>query len=172
MKIFDIDELFEKYVRELMVKDAGKFTEEEWEDRIPTLYEEFGNKPLSCFGGKSTVDYYASLSGKELCSLLKAHVEEEVSVSDYLCEAIVSEDRMIPTTLSMKAFKYDALLKVDQEKYTSYVLCEIDRNYAHMLNCGATSFWETLKGAEDFGGAGSLCHGWSAIPIIYYRKLC
>ena len=53
MKIFDIDELFEKYVRELMVKDAGKFTEEEWEDRIPTLYEEFGNKPLSCFGGKS-----------------------------------------------------------------------------------------------------------------------
>jgi hypothetical protein len=37
-----------------------------------------------------------------------------------------------------------------------------------MLKNGATSFWETINGEKDFGNAGSLCHGWSALPIIYY----
>jgi len=40
-----------------------------------------------------------------------------------------------------------------------------------MLDRGATTFWETIKGADDFGGAGSLCHGWSALPIYYYEIL-
>ena len=38
-----------------------------------------------------------------------------------------------------------------------------------MLYNGATSFWETIKGHADFGEAGSLCHGWSAIPIYFYQ---
>jgi hypothetical protein len=40
-----------------------------------------------------------------------------------------------------------------------------------MLSCGATTFWETILGAEDFNGAGSLCHGWSAIPVYWLTKL-
>jgi hypothetical protein len=40
-----------------------------------------------------------------------------------------------------------------------------------MLKKGATSFWETIKGEADFDGAGSLCHGWSGLPIYYYDKL-
>ena len=37
-----------------------------------------------------------------------------------------------------------------------------------MLYQGATSFWETEEGASDFGHAGSLCHGWSAMPAYFY----
>ena len=37
-----------------------------------------------------------------------------------------------------------------------------------MLLNGARTFWETERGAEDFHRAGSLCHGWSAIPIYFY----
>ena len=37
-----------------------------------------------------------------------------------------------------------------------------------MLRQGATSFWETRHGEADFAGAGSLCHGWSAIPAYFY----
>ena len=92
MKIIDIDLLFEKYVREQMKKDAGKFTEDEWEDRVPLLYASFGKIPLKALDGKSAVDYYASLSGKELWATLKKHIEEEVPVSDYLCDALVSAD--------------------------------------------------------------------------------
>ena len=36
-----------------------------------------------------------------------------------------------------------------------------------MLDMGATTFYETEEGASSFGGAGSLCHGWSALPIYY-----
>ncbi len=77
----------------------------------------------------------------------------------------------VENTLSMNIFRFDALLAVDKEKYSSFVLQEIDRIYGKMLQNGATSFWETEKGAADFDGAGSLCHGWSAIPIYYYHAL-
>jgi len=85
-----------------------------------------------------------------------------------LCEKLLSGD-LVECTLSMKCFLYDALLKTD-EKYKDFVLSEIRKNYSYMLDSGATSAWETIKGAEDFDGAGSLCHGWSAIPVYYYHK--
>ncbi|MBR5499929.1 MAG: hypothetical protein IKV74_00210 [Clostridia bacterium] len=75
------------------------------------------------------------------------------------------------STLSMNAFRFDALLKVDQEKYGPVILAEIDRIYMDMLQKDATSFWETALGAADFEGAGSLCHGWSALPLYYYEIL-
>lgn len=78
---------------------------------------------------------------------------------------------VIPCTLSMNAFRFDALLKMDFEHFGPLILNEIDEIYMQMLEQGATSFWETLKGAEDFEGAGSLCHGWSAIPLYYYAIL-
>ena len=80
-------------------------------------------------------------------------------------------DGWVENTLSMNIYRFDALLAVDKEKYSAFVLAEIDRIYKNMLSQDATSFWETEKGAEDFDGAGSLCHGWSAIPIYYYHKL-
>ena len=74
-------------------------------------------------------------------------------------------------TLSLKALKYDALLKVDAEKHRDTVLSEIKKDYLPMLAAGATSAWETADGAVAFGNAGSLCHGWSAAPIYYYHRL-
>ena len=34
-----------------------------------------------------------------------------------------------------------------------------------------TTFWETIDGEKAFENAGSLCHGWSAMPIYYYHTL-
>ena len=92
--------------------------------------------------------------------------------AEKICDALVKGDgALVPCTLSMLAFKYDALLSVSKEKYGDYIIRDIDEKYGYMLSCGATSFWETLKGHEDFNGAGSLCHGWSALPVYYYRIL-
>lgn len=74
-------------------------------------------------------------------------------------------------TLSMKCFLYDALLKVDANGYREFILSDIEKVYKKMLDAGATSVWETEKGQADFGNAGSLCHGWSAMPVYYYHKL-
>ncbi len=79
--------------------------------------------------------------------------------------------KVIPNTISMNCFRFDALLKEDKEKYAPKILDEIDRTYLAMLREGATSFWETAKGYEDFAGAASLCHGWSALPVYYYSVL-
>ena len=38
-----------------------------------------------------------------------------------------------------------------------------------MVFQGATSFWETQLGSADFSNAGSLCHGWSALPAYHYH---
>lgn len=69
-------------------------------------------------------------------------------------------------SLSAKCFKYDAMLKAD-EKYIDAVKDEIRRSYKVMLDAGASSVWEVLEGEKAFDNAGSLCHGWSAIPVLY-----
>ena len=84
-------------------------------------------------------------------------------------DAILAEGKsVIPCTLSMNCFRYDALLS--EGGNGDFVLSDIREVCGRMLEKGATTFWETAKGAEDFGGAGSLCHGWSAMPLYYYFR--
>jgi hypothetical protein len=81
----------------------------------------------------------------------------------------ISEDTFaIKCTLSHCIFKYEALLQ--EPSYAHQVFDEIAAVWGRMLFAGATSFWETEKGAADFDCAGSLCHGWSAIPVYIYHR--
>lgn len=91
IKIIDIDALFEGVVREFITKNAGKFTESEWEGEIPKLYEEFGSTTFSELDGATPDTYYAKFSGKELVDALKLHIEKGVSVSDFLCESLIAK---------------------------------------------------------------------------------
>ena len=84
----DLDKLFENYFRKYVLDNAGKFTEEELEDKVGELYEEFGNTPLKELGGKTPTGFFADMKGKELVDALNACVNENIPVSDYLCEAI------------------------------------------------------------------------------------
>lgn len=38
-----------------------------------------------------------------------------------------------------------------------------------MIFQGATTMWETENGGNDFDFAGSLCHGWTALPVWYHQ---
>lgn len=107
------------------------------------------------------VNAYAVLCGAAKGDRAKAICEKLVNDNSFGCKC----------TLSMLPFKYDALIKVDREKYRDYILDDIDRKYGYMIAEGATSFWETIKGGADFDGGGSMCHGWSALPVLYYRLL-
>ena len=71
----------------------------------------------------------------------------------------------------MRAFLYDALLLTDREGYADFILEDIKRVYEPMLKTGNNTVWETELGEGDFDNAGSLCHGWSAIPIYYFNIL-
>ena len=73
----------------------------------------------------------------------------------------------VETTLSQSLHKYEALCKVGPE-YGRLALRAMDAQWGRMLDAGATSFWEMKDGWKDFDGAGSLCHGWSAVPVHFY----
>ena len=107
----------------------------------------------------------------EICSQLGNAFALLIGLGDERTVTAVKECRnMIPATLSMQTFVYDALLLRDRDP-RAFILADIAQNYGEMLRCGATSFWETLEGQSAFGNAGSLCHGWSAMPVYYYRIL-
>ncbi len=89
--------------------------------------------------------------------------------AEKICEKL-ADGSLIECSLSMKIFKYDALLVTD-EKYKDNVLSEIRSTYKVMLDADASTVWETKDGESAFHSAGSLCHGWSAVPIYYYRTL-
>jgi alpha-L-rhamnosidase len=86
-----------------------------------------------------------------------------------LCEKMLHErDSFVPLTLSMEGFFYDALLQSDPA-YQAFIRSDIQKRYGKMLLEGATTFYETEEGWKAFNNAGSLCHGWSALPIHYYH---
>lgn len=96
--------------------------------------------------------------------------EEERLLQSILYNRGKDKAEVIPATLSMHTFRYEALLKADRDKYRQFVLEEIDEVYSKMLMKGATSFWET-EDALAYEDAASLCHGWSAMPVYYYNTL-
>ena len=90
--MIDIDGLFEIYFKKYMLKNAGKYTEDQWEDKIPEVYAEFSDTPLKALDGKTPNDYFGGKSSAELVELLKECVKTKSPVSDFLCEAITKSD--------------------------------------------------------------------------------
>lgn len=87
-------------------------------------------------------------------------------------EKLIREKKLLETTLGLSVYTYEGLLKNPQNR--EFVLQDIERRWGWMLQKGADTFWETERGPADFGGAGDLCQGWSAIPMYLFGhyKLC
>jgi len=82
--------------------------------------------------------------------------------------AVVQDQRLPGMTLSSLLYLVRALMeKTPQSR--RFVSRIISKYWEPMVLAGATSFWETQYGGADFDGAGSLCHGWSALPVYYYQ---
>ncbi len=91
IKIIDIDSLFDNYISDYVYKNIGKVKPEEIEDKMPILYEEFGDKELVELDGKTPNTYYMGEPISNLLECLKGHIEGGISVSDFLCEAIIAD---------------------------------------------------------------------------------
>lgn len=80
-----------------------------------------------------------------------------------LRRALAEKDgRLIPATLSYRMFVYEALL--DDIQFRRDAVEDARKLWGSMTLQGATSYWETIDGASAFADAGSMCHGWSAVP--------
>ena len=98
MKLYDFDGMFDEKLSEYISKNAQKYTESEWEDIIPQMYKRFGDTPIKSIG-KTPREFYAEMTDEQLVSCLKAHLKQDVPVSEFLCSAIESRnmtDRLMP----------------------------------------------------------------------------
>lgn len=80
----------------------------------------------------------------------------------------IMERRTTPMTLSSLLYLVQAMMERGPAE-RRFVAGLIDKYWGGMVLAGATSFWETAAGSADFDYAGSLCHGWSALPVLYYQ---
>ena len=87
MKLYDFDGMFDEKLSTYIAKNSEKFSESEWEDAIPELYQRFGDTPIKSLG-KTPRAFYAEMDGEQLIKCLKAHLKQGVPVSQFLCDAI------------------------------------------------------------------------------------
>lgn len=131
------------------------------------INEEFYDKNKGLFKNTADKGNYSELVNS-LAVLCGAATNEQ---SKKIAKILSSDSDITKISIAMSCFKYDALLKIDKNEYKNYVLDDIRKIYGKMLSAGVTSFWETEKGSADFSDAGSLCHGWSAMPVYYFHIL-
>ena len=81
--MIDVDGLFETFFRKYLAKNAGKFTEEELENKVGEVYSEFGKTKLKELGNKTPDEYFGGFSTEELAEELKERVKKGKSVSDF-----------------------------------------------------------------------------------------
>ncbi len=84
MKLIDFDGIFDKKISEYIESNTTKYSEKQWSDIIPKLYEKFGDTVLSSVGTTPNL-YYAAMDDDTLVETLKEHLKNEVPVSDFLC---------------------------------------------------------------------------------------
>ncbi len=81
-----------------------------------------------------------------------------------IAEKLAAPSEWTECSLSQLLYKYEALIACG-EKYAQKAQAAMVATWGAMLDQGATSFWEVKDGWKAFGNAGSLCHGWSAVPL-------
>lgn len=92
-------------------------------------------------------------------ALNEAHLR---SAYNKLCDKSLQK-----STIGGCLYKYRGMLEFDPE-CTDIVFNEIADDWSGMIYAGATSFWETLRGAGENDRGWSLCHGWAALPVYFY----
>ena len=91
MKLIDFDGLFDEKLAQYMSENKKKHTEKQWEDVIPKLYKKFGDTFIAKIGC-TPKEYYARMGDEELVTTLKAHLEKDVPVPEFLCTEIESRN--------------------------------------------------------------------------------
>ncbi len=157
-----------------MEKIAGALEEAEDAAGYRALWEELNRRADAAFWNGEWYGSYINLREGRLYH--DAQLTQALMICCGACPAekapglrrLLKEGRLLPVTLSHSIFKYEAVM-TDPDNF-AWMMDDIAEIWGGMLFQGATTFWETERGAADFHNAGSLCHGWSAVPLHLYHK--
>lgn len=86
LKTVDINGLFQKFVKEYLVKNKGKIKPDEVEEKTAEIYGEFENTAFVELDGKTPKSYYSD--EKDLIGLLRLLTSENLEIDEYLIEEI------------------------------------------------------------------------------------
>ena len=98
--------------------------------------------------------------GNSLAILCAVATNEEARI---FCEHIIRDLDVSLIYMSMCCYKYDALLKIDENRYKETVLSDIEEIYKPMIDFDSTTVWETENGKkisqvqEVFATVGAHC---------------
>ena len=161
-----------------MLKSAQKLSKAIGENEVIEEYKQLYNtvklnshKKLYNADKGLYVTYRGGTYPEHYCELSQAlALISEVSTDENLRDKLADKNNgLIKTNLSLMYYKYEALLQ-NSKKHLPFVLDEIEEIWGNMVYSGATTFWESTRGEEDFGRTASLCHGWSAVPAYILKK--
>lgn len=155
--MIDIDKLFEDYFRKFMAENIGKLSEDEIENRVPELYDAFGNEPNDSLGGKSPKDFFLAYTDEELIETLKESVKNGIEISSFLCDEIEKRSGMIDRLCSLVSAEVDDELatyavnmlsgkKLDKKNLERFVDVMADDNAGESLSEALT---EVLRDNGD-----------------------
>ncbi len=92
MKLVDLDGLFDEKCTQFMKGSKKKRSPKDWEDVIPKLYQQFGDTYVATI--KCTPkQYYAKMTDGELVQTLSVHLQEGISVPEFLTNELEGRDR-------------------------------------------------------------------------------
>lgn len=145
IKVIDIDELFNKYIEGFVYKNIGKVKPEEIENKIPELYQKFGDEKLSELDGFTPNTYYAKENAITLIDCLKQHLIKGVDVSDFLCEAITDKKDEVDVIFKeldgehdevylayLLNFISDMNVEINVSRYLEFVLYDYSENVSEI----------------------------------------
>ena len=155
-----------------------------------SLHESMGNAPRAAFLrekadalGKAvekafyseTMKCYTAIAGKDdrgYEHIQAVMLANELVAPEHLVPVLVNFAQKNLCGIDFSALYYlvSGFMKSD-EWARQYVVTYLREILEPVVLSGATSLWETRQGADDFGYAGSLCHGWSSV-MPYFCGSC
>lgn len=149
----------------------GQLGREDERARCEALADE-AKKAAEAFYNPQTGLYASYLSGGEPVGL------HGYTLSLLVCSGIVPKEReaalagalrQLKNTFATLPWRYEALLSTGVSSVDEIVE-EICGTFGALLFDGATTLPETVGGEADFSEAGSMCHGWSAVPCYIFDR--
>jgi len=86
--MIDFDKKFQNYFEKWVQDNAGKYTYDEMEDKIPEIYDEWLNAPDGELNGKSVSDYVNAMTADELISRFVESYDEGMDPGSVILDRI------------------------------------------------------------------------------------
>lgn len=126
------------------------------------VFREYWNAERGCL-----MTYDGSETVHELTQVLALYLDCVPAKERKRVVGSLRQGKFVPVSYSSMRYYYEALLPEGPE-IRNFLAEKLKKDFGMMISGESGTMWETDLGDADFENAGSLCHGWSALPVWYF----